>query len=146
KEAFGQLAQAAGSADGFEGALLQPMLSGGQEVIVGMLRDPQFGPLLMFGSGGLEVEGLGDVSFALAPLTLTEAEELLDSTWAGRKLSGYRSLAAGDRGAVVQALAALGQLGMDYPQVAEAEINPLYVLPEGRGVCALDVRIRLASD
>ncbi|HJX41974.1 MAG TPA: acetate--CoA ligase family protein [Anaerolineales bacterium] len=146
KEAFGQLAQAAGSADGFEGALLQPMLSGGQEVIVGMVRDPQFGPLLMFGSGGLEVEGLGDVSFALAPLTLAEANGLLDSTWAGRKLAGYRSLAAGDRGAVVQTLAALGQLGMDFPQVAEAEINPLYVLPEGRGVCALDVRIRLAPD
>jgi acetyltransferase len=146
KDAFGQLAQGAGSADGFEGALLQPMLSGGQEVIVGMLRDPQFGPLLMFGSGGLEVEGLGDVSFALAPLTLAEANELLDSTWAGRKLAGYRSLAAGDRGAVVQTLAALGQLGMDFPQVAEAEINPLYVLPEGRGVCALDVRIRLAPD
>jgi acetyltransferase len=146
EEAFGQLAQGAGSADGFEGALLQPMLSGGQEVIVGMVRDPQFGPLLMFGSGGLEVEGLGDVSFALAPLTLAEANELLDSTWAGRKLAGYRSLAAGDRGAVVQALAALGQLGMDFPQVAEAEINPLYVLPEGRGVCALDVRIRLAAE
>lgn len=130
-------------ADGFAGAWVQPMLRGGQEVIVGMVQDPQFGPLLMFGSGGVEVEGLGDVSFALAPLTPTEAEALIDSTWAGRKLAGYRGLPPVDRRPVIEALAGLAQLGLDFPQIAEAEINPFYVMSTDG--LALDVRVRLGA-
>jgi acetyltransferase len=126
---------------GFQAAQVQPMLTGGQEVIIGMVRDPQFGPVLMFGSGGMEVEGLRDVSFALPPLTQTEADALIDSTWAGRRLAGYRSLPAVPRSAVVEALAALGQLAQDFAEVAEAEVNPLYV--NAAGGVALDVRLRL---
>ena len=74
------------------GVEVQRMISEGQEVIVGALQDPQFGALVMFGSGGVEVEGLKDVAFGLAPLTQEEADHLLKSTWAGRKLSGYRNL------------------------------------------------------
>lgn len=126
-----------------DGITLQRMLPQGQEVIVGMTRDPQFGPLLMFGSGGVEVEGLKDVAFALAPLTERDAHYLLQSTWAGRKLKGYRNIPAGDENAVIQALASLSRLALDHPEIAEIEINPLRVFPPGRGVCAVDIRARL---
>ena len=91
--------------------LVSPSIS--HEVIIGVTRDPQFGPLLMFGSGGVEVEGLGDVAFALAPLTEAEARQLLDETWAGRKLTGYRNIPAVDKEAVVQTILRLGQIAAD---------------------------------
>jgi acetyltransferase len=99
----------------------------------------------MFGSGGVEVEGLKDVAFALAPLPRAEAEEMVERTWAGRKLRGFRNLPAADRGAVLDALLRLAQLAADLPEIAEAEINPLRVLPAGQGVVALDARIRVAK-
>jgi acetyltransferase len=126
-----------------DGVLVQPMIPDGQEVIVGVVGDPQFGPLLMFGSGGVEVEGLNDVTFALAPLTQAEAESLLQNTWAGRKLAGYRNVAAGDETAVLQIILRLGQLAADCPQLAEIEINPLRVFRNG--ALALDVRARLVE-
>ena len=126
-----------------EGVHLQRMLPPGQEVIVGVVRDPQFGALVMFGSGGVEVEGLKDVAFALAPLSRSEAARMLESTWAGRKLKGFRSLAPADREAVIDALVRLAQLAYDLPQIAEIEVNPLRALNEG--ACAIDVRARLKS-
>lgn len=128
-----------------DGVLVQPMIPDGQEVIVGVVRDPQFGPVLMFGSGGVEVEGLNDVAFALAPLTQAEAESLLKNTWAGRKLAGYRHVAAGDETAVLNIILRLGQLAADCPQLAEIEINPLRVFPNGQGAISLDVRARLVD-
>jgi acetyl coenzyme A synthetase (ADP forming)-like protein len=128
------------------GVEVQRMISEGQEVIVGALQDPQFGALVMFGSGGVEVEGLKDVAFGLAPLTQEEADHLLKSTWAGRKLSGYRNLQPADRQAVLQVLLRIAQLSADFPQLAEIEINPLRVLAKGRGVFAVDTRIRMAAD
>lgn len=125
------------------GALVQPMVQSGQEVIVGMVRDAQFGPLLMFGLGGVEVEGLRDVAFGLSPLSRRDAERLLEETWAGRRLKGYRNLPAADREAVLQAVMRLSQLAIDLPKVHEVEINPLRVLSEGKGAVALDVRLRL---
>jgi acetyltransferase len=119
---------------------VQPMLLEGQDVIIGAVQDSQFGPLVMFGSGGVEVEGLRDVAFALAPLTREDASYLIDQTWAGRKLHGYRNIPAGDREAVIAALLRLAQLAADFPRLAEIEINPLRVLPGSRGVLALDVR------
>jgi len=121
-----------------DGVHVQPMITEGQEVIVGMVRDPQFGPVMMFGSGGIEVEGLDDVDFALAPLLQTEAEEMLANTWAGRKLDGFRNIAAGDKTAVLDILIRLGQLAADFPQLAEIEINPVRVLPQG--AFAVDAR------
>lgn len=124
------------------GVHVQRMIPAGQDVIIGAVQDPQFGPLVMFGSGGVEVEGLKDVAFALAPLSRADAESLLNETWAGRRLAGYRNLPPADRAAVVEALLRLGQLAADFPQLAEVEINPLRVLPEGQGAVALDVRVR----
>jgi acetyltransferase len=127
------------------GVHVQPMLAMGQEVIVGAVRDPQFGPLVMFGSGGVEVEGLKDVAFALAPLPRAEAEEMVERTWAGRKLRGFRSLPAADREAVLDALLRLARLVADFPEIVEAEINPLRALAVGKGALALDARIRVAK-
>lgn len=126
-----------------EGVHVQRMVPSGQEVIVGVVQDPQFGALVMFGSGGIEVEGLRDVAFALAPLTKIEGEEMLRSTWAGRKFMGFRNLPAADRAAVLDILIRLAQLGSDHSQLAEIEINPLRVFPEGQGAVAVDVRIRI---
>jgi acetyltransferase len=124
------------------GVYVQQMIPQGQEVIIGAIQDPQFGPLVMFGSGGVEVEGLKDVQFGLAPLNHNEAESMLAHTWAGRKLEGYRNLMAADREAVLEALQRLAQLAADFPELAEVEVNPLRVLPRGQGVVAVDIRAR----
>jgi succinyl-CoA synthetase beta subunit len=92
----------------------------------------------------VEVEGLKDVAFALAPLTQADALYLLENTWAGRKLGGFRHLPPADREMVLDALFHLSQLAVDFPQLAEIEINPLRVLPVGQGAFALDIRIRKA--
>jgi acetyltransferase len=129
-----------------EGVHVQRMVPSGQEVIVGAVQDPQFGALVMFGSGGIEVEGLKDVAFALAPLTKLEAEEMLRSTWAGKKLKGFRHLPPADQNAVLDVLFRLAQLAADHPQLEEVEINPLRVLPEGHGAVAVDVRMRIGNE
>ncbi len=126
------------------GVYVQRMIPPGQEVILGAIQDAQFGPMVMFGLGGVEVEGLKDVAFALAPLTIPDLEWLLENTWAGRRLRGFRNLPPADRQAVLNALLHLGQLAADFPQLAEIEINPLRVFQESQGVVALDVRMKLA--
>ena len=126
------------------GVHVQRMIPSGQDVIVGAIQDPQFGPLVMFGSGGIEVEGLKDVQFALAPLTYNEAKQMLENTWAGKKLLGFRNLPPADREAAIDALLRLAQLASDYPQFVEIEINPLSVLERGKGAVAVDVRVRLS--
>lgn len=129
-----------------EGVLVQSHILHGQDVIVGVVRDAQFGPLVMFGSGGIEVEALRDVAFSLAPVTRFEAQQMIDSTWAGRRMRGYRNLPEVDREAVLDALLRLGHLAMDLPTVVEVEINPLRALPGQYGVMALDCRVRLDGD
>lgn len=128
-----------------DGVHVQQMITSGQELIVGAVQDAQFGPIVMAGSGGVEVEGLGDVAFSLAPVSAADAEEVLDTTWAGRRLHGFRNLPPADRAAAIDAIRRLGQLAADFPQIAEIEINPLRVLPAGDGVYAVDVRARLAD-
>jgi acetyl coenzyme A synthetase (ADP forming)-like protein len=123
-----------------EGVLVQRMLTGGQEVIVGVRRDAQFGPLVLVGSGGVEVELVRDVALGIAPLTYAQAEELLDATQAGTRLEGWRGTTPGDRQAVLEAMVRLAQVACDFPAIAELEINTLYVLPQGQGAFAVDVR------
>jgi acetyl coenzyme A synthetase (ADP forming)-like protein len=123
-----------------EGVLVQKMLTGGQEVIVGVRRDPQFGPLALVGRGGVDVELLRDVATGIAPLTYSQAERMLDSTRTGVRLKGWRGTPPGDRNAVLDALLRLSQAACDFPEIAELEVNPLYVLPEGQGAFAVDVR------
>jgi len=123
-----------------EGVHLQRQIPPGQEVILGAVQDPQFGSLIMFGSGGVEVEGLKDIAFALGPLTQTEAESLVRKTWAGRKLDGYRNIPPVDKSAVVDAILRFSHLAAEHPEHTEIEINPLRVLEHG--VVAIDVRVR----
>lgn len=123
-----------------DGVHLQRQIPNGQEVIVGMVRDPQFGPLMMFGSGGVEVEGLKDVAFALAPLNQFEVREMMRKTWAGRKLKGFRNIPAVDQDSVVDVLIKLARLAVENESIEEIEINPLRVLEAG--AVAIDVRIK----
>jgi acetate---CoA ligase (ADP-forming) len=124
-----------------EGATIQAMLLDGQEMIIGAVRDEQFGPMIMLGAGGIEVEGQRDVAFGLAPLTRQEVEHMLEATFAGRRLRGYRGAPPADREGVIDRVLRLAQLAIDFPQLAEIEINPLRVMAD-RAV-ALDARIRI---
>lgn len=144
-EIITQQAQQAQPDAAIEGVHVQRMIPTGQEVIIGAIQDAQFGALVMFGSGGTEVEGLKDITFGLAPLTELEAERMLDVTWAGRKLKGFRSLPPADRKTVFDTLCRLAKLASDFPALTEIEINPLRVLAPGKGAVAVDVRIRLAQ-
>ncbi|HPV08893.1 MAG TPA: acetate--CoA ligase family protein, partial [Aggregatilineales bacterium] len=127
------------------GVLVTPMARRGTEVIVGVVRDPQFGPLVMAGLGGTHVELQRDVAFELAPLTREQANDLLDRTAAGRLLGGFRGAPPADREAVVDTILRLAQIALDWPLIAEIEINPLIVQAEGGGAVAVDARVRLAS-
>lgn len=123
------------------GVQVQQMALAGQEVIVGAVQDLQFGAVVMFGSGGIEVEGLKDVVFSLAPLSEQDAETMLKRSWAGRKLGGYRNIPGVNRAAVLDVLYRVGQLAADHPELAEIEINPLRVSTQG--AVAIDTRMRL---
>lgn len=122
------------------GAMVQEMVPAGQEVIVGWRRDPQFGPLLLVGSGGTEVELVRDVAVEIAPLTRGEAERMLSATLAGRRLAGWRGSPPADRQAVIEVLLRLSQMALDLPSITELEINPLRVFSAGRGAVAVDAR------
>ncbi len=124
-----------------EGVHVQRQIPEGQEVIIGAVRDPLFGALMMFGSGGIEVEGLKDVAFALAPLNQAEAREMIRKTWAGRKLKGFRSILPVDEESVIDVLIKLSFLAYEHPEVEEIEINPLRVLTQG--ALAIDVRYKI---
>jgi acetyltransferase len=126
-----------------QGAFVQEMVKGGREVILGVAKDPQFGPLLMFGLGGIYVEVLRDVSFRVAPITTTEAWEMIKETKAYAVLKGARGERPVDLEAVAEALQRLSQLVMDFPEILELDINPLTVLPEG--AMAIDARITLSA-
>ena len=126
------------------GAFVQEMVRGGKEVILGAVKDPQFGPLLMFGLGGIYVEVLRDVSFRVAPVTDAEAWEMIKETRAYAVLKGARGERPVDLKAVVEALQRLSQLVMDFTEILELDINPLAVLPVG--TVAIDARITLAPE
>ena len=120
------------------GVLVQKMYGPAQELIVGVRRDPQFGPLLLVGTGGTEVELLRDISTSTTPVTPEQARSMLESTKAGTRLKGWRGGARGDTDAVVDVMVRLAQAAVDFPAVDEMEINPLFAAP--RGVVAVDVR------
>jgi acetyltransferase len=123
--------------------MVQQMAPEGQEVILGAQRDPQFGPLLMFGMGGIYVEVLKDVAFRLAPLSERDARDMVGETAAGQIMAGVRGQTPGDVAAVVETLRRVGQLVADFPCIAELDINPLIVGAAGEGAWAVDVRMRL---
>lgn len=127
-----------------DGVLVQPMAPEGWEVLCGFIRDPQFGPVVVYGLGGIYVEALGDVGFCVAPLTDADAREMIEATRSGRLLFGARGQAPADVDGIVACLQHLGLLALDHPEIAELDVNPLVVWSEG--VLAVDVRISLAPD
>ncbi|MCX8068173.1 MAG: acetate--CoA ligase family protein, partial [Anaerolineae bacterium] len=118
--------------------LVQRMVEGGVEVILGGKQDPSFGPVVMFGLGGVFVEVFGDVSFRVAPLTRADAEEMLEEIRGKALLAGARGRPPADREALVEAILAFSRLVVENPSLAEVEINPLLALPQG--VVAVDAR------
>lgn len=124
-----------------EGLLITPMISGGVEVIMGMLRDPQFGPAVMFGLGGIFVEILKDVVFEIAPVERTEAERMI------KGIKGY-PLLAGARGSqpchlesLIDIVIGLSRLSLELPEIKEIDLNPVLATPERSFV--LDARLLL---
>ncbi|HPH98158.1 MAG TPA: acetate--CoA ligase family protein [Anaerolineaceae bacterium] len=123
-----------------EGILVETMAPKGHEVIVGMRRVPGFGPLVMFGMGGIFVELFGDVAFGLYPMSRENALRMVLKTKAGKLLSGLRGQKPADIDAVVDCILRIGQIAHDFPEIDEIEINPLFVYEKGKGVLALDAR------
>jgi acetyltransferase len=119
---------------------------GGMEILIGMNRDPQFGPLVTFGLGGIYVEALKDVTFRVAPFTRKDAEDMLREIRSRALLEGVRGNPPIDKEAIVDTLLRIGQLVQDFPEIAELDINPLIVYPEGQGAIAIDMRLVLASE
>ena len=129
----------------FRGVFIQKMLEIGQEVVIGAIRDPIFGPVVMFGSGGVDVEILGDIKFALAPITKADIDYLLSTTIAGKKLKGFRQFGEMDVTAVKECIVKISQLLVDTPEIFEVEINPLIVGENGNGAYAVDARISVKN-
>lgn len=126
-----------------EGIYVEKMLERGIEVILGMERDPQFGPMLMFGLGGIFIEILKDVAFHLAPITFDEAMQMLKSTKSYQILIGTRAEQGVDLAVIAKCLQKISQLATDFPQIAELEINPLIVGDKGTEPYVADARIVL---
>lgn len=130
--------------DDLEGFLLQPMLEGKREFVAGLFFDAQFGPVIMFGLGGVFTEAIGDVVFRLAPLDENEADRMIAEVHAKKLLSDFRGEKAPDRNALVRVLTGLSEMAMSIPEIREIDINPLLVSPDGR-VTAVDALIVLGE-
>jgi len=127
------------------GALVQEMVQPGREVIIGVVRDPTFGPLLMFGLGGIYVELLKDVTFRLAPLDHPEALRMVESIRSAGLLRGMRGAKPADVDAVADVLVRVSALVTDFPEIVELDINPLVVADRGSGAVAADIRIGIGG-
>lgn len=136
-QAAGEMSEAAGA--DLEGFILQPMLGGKREFVAGMFRDEQFGPVIMFGLGGVFTEALDDVVFRLAPIDREEAASMLDEIASCHLLADFRGERAADREALIDVLMGLSAVSVESELVAEVDINPLLVGPQGevRAVDAL---------
>ena len=122
--------------------IVQPMITGGVELLAGVAQDPVFGPLVAFGPGGVFAELIGDAHFRLTPLTDVDADELVGSGKAGRLVAGFRGAPAADAAALADVLHRLSQLADDLPELAELDLNPVIGLPDRAVV--VDARIRVA--
>lgn len=125
------------------GVMVQEMISQGKEVILGITRDMQFGPMIMFGLGGIYVEVLKDVAFRIAPLSVESAGAMIRDIRSFPLLRGVRGEAPADIEGIQDSLLRLSQMAIDFPEIIEADINPLLVLPEGQGAVAVDARITI---
>ena len=123
--------------------LVQPMIGGGTELLAGVVQDPLFGGLVAVGPGGVFAELIGGAEFRIAPLTDRDADELVNGGKAGQLVRGFRGAAAADDNALTTLVHRLSRLAVDFPEVAELDLNPIIALPTG--CVAVDARIRLRS-
>ncbi len=141
-EAFKLLKKRAGK--NYEGEyLVQEMVSGSREIMIGMHRDPSFGPAVMFGLGGIFTEVLQDVTFRIAPLRKKDAREMLRAIRGSKILDSVRGMPAVDRDILCHALMAVGQVAIDHPDIEEIDINPLII--KGSKPIAVDALIVLSD-
>lgn len=132
-----------GRADEMSGVILQPQVMEGLEAIVGVTHDPTFGPLIMFGIGGVQVELMRDVCFRLHAISDIDAHEMVRSIRGFPLFEGFRGGAPGDVPALEQLLLRVSQLISDFPEILEMDLNPVKVLRPGEGCVILDARIRV---
>ncbi len=118
--------------DDLEGFVVQPQIQGKRELVAGLFRDPQFGAIVMFGIGGVFTEALADVTFRLAPITETDAAEMLTEIRAKALLGAYRGEEAINRRQIIQTLMGLSRIAVELPQISEIDINPLLASSDGR--------------
>jgi acetyl coenzyme A synthetase (ADP forming)-like protein len=144
REAFEQLRRTIGSHDLKGARLLAQKMVSGRELIFGLEKDPAFGPAVMFGIGGTLVEALNDVSFGVAPISDVQAERMIRSIRAFPLLETFRGRPAVSLPSLIRIVSALGQIGVDFPEIAEIDLNP--VLADERGAIAVDLLIRLSED
>lgn len=131
-----------GRLNAFEGVLVQPMVAGGVEVMVGVTQDPQFGPLIAFGLGGIHVEILADVCFRAAPLTDRDAAEMIRGIRGYRLLQGYRGHPPADIAALEELLLRVSRLVEEVHGIGELDLNPVFALAPGQGCRIVDARIK----
>jgi len=131
--------------DELEGFLIQPQLKGKREFVAGLFQDDQFGPVVMFGTGGVFAEALSDVTFRIAPLTKTDAKQMLDEIKAHALLGNFRGENAADLDLLIDTLLGLSRIGLEHPDVSEIDINPLIISPDG-SVCAVDALVLLDKE
>ena len=127
-----------------DGVLVQQMISGERELVIGLIRDPQFGPCVMFGLGGIFTEILKDTSFRVAPITEEEALQMMDDIRAKDILGPVRRMAPADKPQLAKALVGLGQIGIEQDDVAEIDVNPLIIAQDGSPI-AVDALVVLKS-
>ncbi len=135
--------QVTGVVDQVDGVLVQEFVEGGHEVLIGMALDPNFGPLVAFGLGGIYVELLKDVAFRIYPITDVDAAEMVRETKGYKLLEGYRNNPLGDIDALEDALRRISALITEMPELTEMDLNPVKVLPPGEGVCVVDARMQV---
>lgn len=128
------------AAGGLDGILVQPQIRGTRELVAGMVRDPQFGPCVMFGLGGIFTEVLDDVSFRIAPLQESDALAMMDGIRGSAILGPVRGTAPADRSALTGVLVALGRIGLEKDHIEAIDVNPLLLQENGTPV-AVDAAI-----
>ncbi len=141
EEAFKRLSQATQGLDAQY--LVQEMVKGARELVIGMTRDPQFGPCVMFGLGGIFTEILRDVSFRVAPIQKRDAFEMMEEIKGKKILEAIRGMEAVDRELLAQSLVALGDLGMEQEHIQEVDVNPMII--RGRSPVAVDALVVLTQ-
>jgi acyl-CoA synthetase (NDP forming) len=122
--------------------LVQPMIIGGTEVIIGVVDDHMFGPLVVFGLGGVATEVLADHAARLTPLSGTDADQLIGSIRSARLLLGHRGTPAADLGALRELLLRVSRLADDLPEITDLDLNPVIARPDG--AFAVDARVKVA--